>query len=324
LCLAPVLLINLRSVGAAGDREYMMRSWSGGFPPEPVWRRATLAWLVSAPLKLFGYLFDAGPWVAGAILALCAVGAIAVRSGSRGVRALLLLPLAAGFAASAFRLLPLSERVGLWVTPFVVLLAGFGIARLTAVDRPAWNLAGAAIGATLVGAAGIATWRALPESREELRPVLEAVSGRLDGAGVYVYYGAVPAFRYYSSRLPELAAAGREGRCARNQWPRYVEEIVPLGREAKIWVVFSHVGAQQSEVDFILQALDRLGSRTGAAEAAGAAAYLYAFPVLSAERVAAVTRAVPPERDRAEPDWVCQGGPLSARNWPENVPKAAP
>jgi hypothetical protein len=167
LCLAPVLVINLRSVGVAADREYMMRSWSGGFPPEPMWRRATIAWLATAPLKLVDYLFDAGPWVAGAILLLCLVGAMAGKGGSRRVRALLLLPLAAGFAASVLRLLPLSERVGLWVTPFVVILAGFGIARLTAAERHPWRLAGVVMGAALIGLTGAAALKSFPESRTD-------------------------------------------------------------------------------------------------------------------------------------------------------------
>jgi hypothetical protein len=95
-----------------------------------------------------------------------------------------------------------------------------------------------------------------------------------------------------------------------------------VGREAKIWIVFSH--AQKPETDFILASLDRLGTRTDAVEQAGAAAYLYVFPVLNAEQVGSVARAVPPDRDRSAPDWVCLGGPLSARNWPADVPVSSP
>jgi hypothetical protein len=315
LCLAPELLASLHSVGGAAQREYMMRSWSGGFPPALPVRARTVAWFVTAPSALFQYLFDARPWTALLLVALCAAGAAAVWWTRRPERMLLLLPLCAGFAAGVFRLLPLAERVGLWVTPFVALLLGAGIGLLGAGPSTPRRLVGAAAGAALVAFAAARSAALLPEYREELRPVLAALAPRFrPGEGLYVYYGAVPAVRYYAPRFAGLDAARREGTCARNQWRRYVGEIAPVQGPSSAWFVVSHV--QKPEVDFILGALDRLGRRTDAIEADGAGAYRFAFEGPAPQRVDEILASIPPDRDRGAPDWVCLGGPLSASNWP--------
>jgi uncharacterized membrane protein len=305
------------------DREYMVRSWSQGLVPH-VWRRSTIGSLVAIPVRLIEYLFDVGPWSCAMLVVLCAIGVFGMRRSPHGLRALLLLPLAAGYAASLLGLMSLSERLGLWAMPFVVLLSGMGISRLNLGRRRVRVSVGVFAGGALLVFTGAATLKALPESREELRPVLAAISERGGSESrVYVYYGAVPAFRYYAARFPDLSARSVEGSCARNQWRRCIEEIVLPEQQAKVWVLFSHW--QRPELDFILRALGRFGKRSDAVEAAGSAAYLYSLEGRSRSEVSAeVARLVPAENDRSEPNWVCLGGPLSARTWPEHEARPLP
>lgn len=319
LCLVPVLLVTLQSSGVPADKEYMMRAWGWALLPDHPFRLGTILWLAKAQVNFLGYLFEMRIWFLCILVVLCVLGSMGFWRDRRSFKILLLLPLLVGLGASLVRLFPMQERLGLWVLPSIVLLLGSGIARL---DSGSWRCRGfsaALAGAALLTVSGISTLAAIPEYREELRPVLVGISERCGTVdSIYVYYGAVPAFRYYAPTFPHLATLSREGHCARHQWRRYIEEIVPLNREMRIWVVFSHL-VEPSETDFILKTLDRLGRRLDVVESVGAAAYLYSFEAQSPESIADALTFVPANGNRSDPDNACLGGPTASRTWPSRM-----
>jgi hypothetical protein len=94
---------------------------------------------------------------------------------------------------------------------------------------------------------------------------------------VYVYYGAEPAFRYYTMRggLPP----GRVvfGSLNRDDLGQYLQEVDRLAGRRRVWLVFTHVFRRLGidEERFLLHHLDRRGVRRDAIVGEGATAYLY-------------------------------------------------
>jgi hypothetical protein len=52
---------------------------------------------------------------------------------------------------------------------------------------------------------------------------------------VYVYYGAVPTFEYYSD-----TTGITRGGCHRTDWPAYLEELAKLRGRSRVWLVVAH------------------------------------------------------------------------------------
>jgi hypothetical protein len=113
-----------------------------------------------------------------------------------------------------------------------------------------------------------------PGPIEELRPVLECVASRYQtGDGMYVYYGARPAFTYYNSETGWPAVMGRwfRGEPVTNQ----AAEISAALGTGRGWIIFSHavVGEDQA----ILSALAESATTLSRCEAPGAHAELMQF-----------------------------------------------
>ena len=114
-----------------------------------------------------------------------------------------------------------------------------------------------------------------PLRHEQLTEVLDEMKGRLQpGDKVYLYYGGVPAFTFYTRHDPFPAAVviGNEYRKRRTG---YLDELRKLAGEPRVWLVFSH--RHNAEESLVLAYAESLGTRLDEIHREGATAFLFDF-----------------------------------------------
>jgi hypothetical protein len=264
----------------APTRVYLDAFWEPAFLPWWDGFLPALRWLGHAMLNEFTWLFpDPLPW-ALILLSGIGVGAMARRRSPEGLGliALLLGPTLLALLASALRLYPFATRLTLFVSPAMALAIGFGIDALstrTAVGRSSAPATALAVVVFVLAARAL---RDLPMVREELRPVEEYVGAhRRPGDMIYVYYGALPAFRYYAGRARIGSSEYIAGRCARTAWPLYLADLRPLRGHPRVWLVLAHPFARLGirEDSLFTQYLGSAGTLMDERRAYGALAALY-------------------------------------------------
>jgi len=222
-------------------------------------------------------------WLA---LGLATVARRQVWAGGRLVFPLVVGPLLA-FLASGYGLYPFQGRHLLFAAPLLYGLLAAGLFSLHGL-RPLFGVACASVAALLVAFWTVPLVPGNPwlqvTSREELRPILAHVSAaRMPGDGVYVYYGAAPAYTYY--RMVGLAP---EADVVQEGWPAgELEEQVAGARRAaegqRLWLIFSHINGDEDQA--IVDQLARAGFvPTEQFVATNATAYLLVRPLISAHQ----------------------------------------
>lgn len=144
----------------------------------------------------------------------------------------------------------LGARQGIHLVPMLMVAAAAGLGRLaTGGSRPTRAAPAAlAFGVTLALALRGTTRHLTTRGPEELRPLVQMMTAlRQEGDAVWVYYGAVPAFRYYTRGAPVPGAI--LGAPSRDRDAGYLRELAPLmsRKEAPTWLVFSHVYGEERE-----------------------------------------------------------------------------
>ena len=120
-----------------------------------------------------------------------------------------------------------------------------------------------------------------PYTLQEIKPVLSYIRDHKQERDVlYVYYGAQPAFEYYSRRYglkdyildPERYWLSYDlGKLRQN-----VRSLDRLRGHPRIWILFSHIHSNaQHDEEFYLYRLDEIGKRLDSFTSAGTAVYLY-------------------------------------------------
>jgi hypothetical protein len=290
---------------------YWLEFWRGAFMPLAPSSLADLAWFPTAALEIFSE--PGGFRLPGLALVAALAGSAAI--GRRGLPALYLIaPIALALVASGFQRYPFSGRLLLFAVPALLLLVAEGAIVALASHLPAGRSLGVAFAAVLCAHPAVCAGYHLvrPVSREELRPVISYVAGRLEpGDLVYVYYGARWAFRFYAPRHAFRRDQVIEGTASRADWRGYLRQLDAFHGRARVWLLFSHVHTKSGvdEEAFFLQALAARGHQLESAHAPGAAAYLYD---LRGESDPAVFRPRGLAAHPATPTCCPEGAPLDA------------
>lgn len=262
----------LRARDLAGSR-FLREHWAAGFAPLPS-SAAGAEWWLDLPVRLFrdpgGFLLP-GTAVLAVLAAL--LGVFALRG--KGVLAWLLLPAGCALAASAARLWPMEGRMLLFLLPSVLLLAAAGVSR---VPGPEWIriLIGAAL---LLPSLDLAFGpHERPRAREEVRPLVDVLRREArPGDAIYVYYGALPAWRYCTRDGSPAGVEVLTGIRSREDPGRYAADLSRLGRRRRAWVLVSHAydWGTVDERALILGRLGRAGRPVSVDQAPGAVLGLY-------------------------------------------------
>ena len=325
-------IIRSLSLISAADRADLNRFWGDAFLPLSSGLVASARWVVSSTAEIFGWFFP--PLVATLALALFVLGIIALARRRDGTATLLLAPLGFALFASALRIYPLSYRLVLFTAPSLLLATGAGAACLLEIARSlawpgptaaAYPHSGRASGtyagtAAWIGVAGLLALTVarsalalgeIPFYREELRPVVHYLAKhRESGDAIYVYYGAARAFEYYAPREGIPRSAYQVGRCWREVWRRYLDDVDALRGRSRVWLVLSHPFLKGGirEDSLFTKYFSMVGRRVDAMSAIGAELQLYDLSDSASTRDVRASFTPPTTDDSSYAAVGCVGG----------------
>ncbi len=222
--------------------------------------------------------------VSGAVLF---VGCLSMMQRRREYAVVLIGPTVLTLAAALFGKYPFRGRLLLFLLPSILLLIGDGLERLRVLFQRLTPTVGRLVWMALVllmisdPVLAAADLFLQPILREHIVPVMQYVSERKQaGDAVYVYYGAVPAFRFYAPRIGFSEHDYVRGVAARDDPQRYladVENVRATRETGRLWLVFAHncPWCAVNEQAFFLDYLERTGRKADEFLGVGAEAYLY-------------------------------------------------
>lgn len=264
-----------------GSNQYLLDYWAGHFLPLPPKEVGDIAWLLDHFFAFFqfpGGLGGTEVKAGGIAAALFLVGVYGYWKDRWPVAVALVLPAVFALLASGVHKYPFSGRLLLFLVPLMLLGVARGAWTAGSALWSAQPVAAVVLFGVLGAAPAIETWQEFrrPTRYEQITPVLEQVRDKWQpGDRVYVYYGAVPAFTFYTRDNPfppEAVTLGTESRGTRTG---YRDELATLKGHRRVWVVFSH--RHRDEESLIRAYAEGMGRGELVAKEAGAAAYLFDF-----------------------------------------------
>lgn len=193
---------------------------------------------------------------------------------------LFIAPVIITILGSSLHLYPFEGRVLLFITPVLFVFTGSGISYLYEIIRKISQLVAILIATILLmHPIGVACYHLIrPRAPEELRTVLEYVQRHKNNSDIiYVYYGALNAFKYYQRRFLNTEDNYIAGIESRTDWAGYYRDIEKLRGNKRVWFLFSHIATHLgvNEEKLFLSYLSLLGQQIESFTASGASAYLY-------------------------------------------------
>jgi hypothetical protein len=265
-----------------GSNQYLLDYWAGHFLPLPPKEVGDTAWLLD---HFFGFFqFPGG--LGGTEIKAGGIAAVLFLVGVYGfwkerwpVAVALVLPAVFALLASGLHKYPFSGRLLLFLVPLMLLGVARGAGMIGAALWSSQPVAAVVLFGVLTAAPVLETWQEFrrPMRYEQLTPVIAQVRQRWQpGDRMYVYYGAVPAFTFYTRDNPpfppDAVTLGTEFRDSRTS---YRDELAGLKGQRRVWVVFSH--RHKDEESFVRAYAEGMGRCEEVVKEPGAAAYLFDF-----------------------------------------------
>ena len=270
-------LVSLRQLG---HNQYLLDYWAGHFLPLPPTSQGDLMWLADHFFSFLAYPGGLGGTevkIGGIAAALGLIGLVAMGRERWPVALAVALPAVLALLSSAVHKYPFAGRLLLFLVPPMLLSVGRGASVVATALRPSQPLAALVIAGLLFLAPTVEAYQTFrrPPRCEQIVPVLSSVRQEWrPGDKVYVYYGAVPAFTFYTREdpFPPCVILGQEHR---NERTAYRDELAKLAGEPRVWIVFSH--PHQSEESLIRAYAEGLGECRREIRQPGAFAFLFDF-----------------------------------------------
>jgi hypothetical protein len=288
----------LQSLRYLTNREYMDAFWRTGFltlPPSSLRDLqslyATFDRVFADPLGLAASdpLGVPVPHVGIVPKVAAFAGAAWVLKRRESAWAVVLAPVAAALAASALRLFPFGSalaatgRVILFLVPSLLLLVAAGAEAL----RTRVRVAGPGVYLFLLAWPVYPLARSFPYRREEMNDAVAYIRQhrRVDD-GVYVYFGARNAFRFYGPQHGFTAGTYVVGECAPDAPLHYLRTLEGLRGRKRVWLVFTQVHAAfgADERDVALAYMNSLGAEVREFRPPGVSVHLYELETARAGR----------------------------------------
>lgn len=265
--------VSLRDVGG---NDVLLDYWGKAFMPFP---SLDFSWYINAFFGVFEH--SAGLLLSGIGALTFLVGCASILSREKETLFILLSPVILALFASGFHKYPFTGRFLLFAVPALLFLIAEGAQQIR-------RHSSAVVGVVLIGLlffhplylAGYHLVR--PRTREEIKPVIDYVRGRMqDGDVLHLYYASEYAFKYYAARYGFDDDDYVVGVDAFN-WGDYVSDLGELCGDGRVWILFSHID-QEKEKCFLTH-LDSMGTRLDSLQSTGAAVYLYDLGREASER----------------------------------------
>jgi hypothetical protein len=267
-------------VAQLGNNQFLLDYWAGHFLPLPPKELGDLAWLADHFFGPIGYPGGLGgsEVKAGGIAAVLFIVGVAGFWRERWPLAVaLVVPALLALLASGVHKYPFAGRLLLFLVPLLLLGVARGAWAVACALRPTQPFAAVVLLGVLLAAPMLETYQQLrrPPRYEQLTEVLTDLRARVrPGDKVYVYYGAIPAFTFYTrdNPFPADVTLGTEHRDGRTG---YRDELRKFAGQPRVWVVFSH--RHQAEESLLRSYAEGLGECREEIQRPGATAFRYDF-----------------------------------------------
>jgi hypothetical protein len=197
-----------------------------------------------------------------------------IKDKHRKILFLLLFPTLLQLTLSAFKLYPFDLRLVLYQAGFYMIITSTGVLYIVNLSiqktKQTWIYLLPLIFPVIVCATLLKNY---PAKEEEIKQSVQFISKNIKpNETIYVYYGAIRAFEYYTQtgkinvKNPIIFGNGYRGS---NQ--KYVEEI--KNNKQKCWILFSHIFDNENK--YITTSLDSIYKKDLSYKAYGSEAYLY-------------------------------------------------
>jgi hypothetical protein len=192
---------------------------------------------------------------------------------------MLLMPLVLTMLASGIHRYPFTGRFLFFYVPFVYFFVAEAIAFFLTHARKSFKAIGfGLLVAVLWHQITVFPTLTLVYAKEELVPAFNHIQKNIQRNDmIYLYPGALPAFRYYSPKykFERFATVVLDG--SRDKWETYKPILGAIPRHKRVWIIFSHpfnreTGYPEKQ---IMNYLSGLGNIEETFEGVGASAYLY-------------------------------------------------
>jgi len=249
--------------------QHFMPIWPKSFA-NLLWPVYSLAQMISHPAQIqqnwLGFL-------------IFTVGAVVIFKRNRYELMIWITPIVMTMFASGFHRYPFWGRLLLFYVPVIYVLISEGCLYF-------WNRSNILSKCTayiLIGiflfSPTVSAYKHIiePVTPKDIRPALRYIQDHLQEPDyIYVYYGAIPAFRYYEKRFGFDQTKYVQGIDARADWNLYLKDMNRFAGESRVWILFSHLW-QSEEEGFILKHLDQIATRESGLQGKGSSVYLYNF-----------------------------------------------
>jgi hypothetical protein len=263
-----------------GTNQYLLDYWAGHFLTLPPASAGDWAWIVSHLSNFVDFPGGLGGTEvksSGLATACFLVGLVAILRERWPVASALVAPAVLAMLASGLHKYPFAGRLLLFLVPILIL----GVARgAWAIVTALWSqlpVASVVVLAMLVLAPAVETYQQIqrPLRYEQLTLALEDVRQQWQpGDKVYLYYGAVPAYTFYTRDHPFVPGVVK-GTEYRGRRTGYRDELRAFAGEPRVWVIFSH--RHQAEESLLRAYAEGLGECRQEIHEPGATAFLYDF-----------------------------------------------
>jgi len=262
------------------NNQFLLDYWAGHFLPLPPKELGDVAWLLDHFFGPIGYPGGLGGTEirAGGIAAvLFLVGLAGFRRERWPVAVALVVPALLALFASGLHKYPFAGRLLLFYVPLMLISVARGAWSVCAALRPTQPFAAAVLLGVLLAAPALEVYQQMrrPLRHEQLTDVLADLRPRVrPGDQVYVYYGAIPAWTFYTrdNPMPGVATLGDRHR---ELVTGFRDELRKLSGHPRVWLVFSH--RHEGEEPLIRAYADGLGECREEIRHEGATAYRYDF-----------------------------------------------
>ena len=268
--------VNLRHVSGSED---LTTYWAAHFAP--ALSRASWHWYLNHFIRNSEYLFSTGWTWASFVLSAIGLVSLLVRRTAIGLAILLMVGVT--LLASTMSLYPFYGRLLMFMLPAGALLVAESVEVMRLFLKRHSRLAaqlfyGVAVVALLQSPLRLDIDRVSNRSPETgMKPLIPAMLAKsLPGDQIFVYYGAVPEFRFYAPAFNIANDAYISGSRHRTDPPAYRAELDQSLKSGRVWFVFSHgCCARFNEHAYFSEYFAARGALLDEVSAPGATAYLY-------------------------------------------------
>lgn len=247
-----------------GVNDYLLSYWDGKFLPlRPT--PGTLAWILHHFFEFFekpGGMTSLAISASGLAGVMYLIGAVSLARSDWRLLVALVTPIFLAMLASAVKKYPFAGRLLLFAVPAAMVLVAYGTTTVAvAVGQSVSGGGYLILGTVLLAPAMHTYWLTKHAVHEEAaREVIQHVRANWQpGDRLYVFWGGVPAFHYYTASEPFPASAVVLGPERRDKSPRHVQtDLDGFRGEKRVWVLIIHRHPQEESA--IRSYLDALGS----------------------------------------------------------------